>query len=446
MMKEIYQQLKGKKILILGFGREGKAAYRFIRKELPQQVLTIADRREIDTRGVERAIVIMGQKYQEDLHKYDLILKSPGIVLEDQSPDVIKRVTSQTELFLCAFSNQVIGITGTKGKSTTATLTYHILKAAHPNCLLMGNIGIPAFDLCDQINEDTLIVYELSCHQLEYIHVSPHVAVLLNLFEEHLDHYGTYENYIYAKENICRYQKANDVFICDMLHADDVTPLAPKLITISSDNREAALFVKDGVIRYEGHELMVQPEDSKLVGKHNLYNIGVAYAICHLYGVSDEQFMGALKTYEPLPHRLQNVGTYDGITFYDDSISTIGETTIQGMKSLPNVGTILLGGMDRGVDYTELAQYLLISKVKNIILMPDTDKRIQQLLSVFSKGTFNEKNILLADTLKDAVTLAKKVTDKGEICLLSPAAASYGFFKNFEERGEYFQRYVKGEE
>lgn len=145
------------------------------------------------------------------------------------------------------------------------------------------------------------------------------------------------------------------MFICDMLHADDVTPLAPKLITISSDNREAALFVKDGVIRYEGHELMVQPEDSKLVGKHNLYNIGVAYAICHLYGVSDEQFMGALKTYEPLPHRLQNVGTYDGITFYDDSISTIGETTIQGMKSLPNVGTILLGGMDRGVDYTELA-------------------------------------------------------------------------------------------
>lgn len=446
MVKDIYEQLKGKKILILGFGREGKAAYRFIRKELPDQVLTIADRREIDTCGVERAIVIMGQKYQEDLQKYDLILKSPGIVLEDKSPEVIKRVTSQTELFLRAFSKQVIGITGTKGKSTTATLTYHILKEAHPNCLLMGNIGIPAFDLCDQIDEDTLIVYELSCHQLEYIHVSPHVAVLLNLFEEHLDHYGTYENYIYAKENICRYQKPEDVFICDMLHAEDVAPLAAKLITASSEDRKAALFVKDGVIHYDGRELAVHPEDSKLVGKHNLYNIGVAYAICRLYGVSDGQFMAALKTYEPLPHRLQNVGTYDGVTFYDDSISTIGETTIQGMKSLPHVGTILLGGMDRGVDYTELAQYLLISKVKNIILMPDTDKRIQQLLSVFSKGTFNEKNILLAGTLKEAVELAKKVTEKGEICLLSPAAASYGFFKNFEERGEYFQRYVKGEE
>ena len=110
------------------------------------------------------------------------------------------------------------------------------------------------------------------------------------------------------------------------------------------------------------------------------------------------------------------------------------------------MGTILLGGMDRGVDYTELAQYLLISKVKNIILMPDTGKRIQQLLSVLSKGNFNEKKVLLADSLKEAVEMAKKVTKKGEICLLSPAAASYGFFKNFEERGDYFQRYVKGEE
>lgn len=446
MIQDIYEQLRGKKILILGFGREGQAAYRFIRKELPHQALTIADRREIDTRGVERAIVIMGKKYQEDLQKYDLILKSPGIVLEDKSPEVIERVTSQTELFLNAFSKQVIGITGTKGKSTTATLTYHILKQTHPNCLLMGNIGIPAFDLCDQIDRDTLIVYELSCHQLEYIHVSPHIAVLLNLFEEHLDHYGTFENYIYAKENICRYQTADDVFICDMLHAEDVIPLAPKLITVSLDNKDAALLIKDGVIHYDGHELAIHPEDSKLVGKHNLYNIGVAYAICRMAGLSDGQFMEALKTYEPLPHRLQNVGTFDGITFYDDSISTIGETTIQGMKSLQNVGTILLGGMDRGVDYTELAQYLLLSKVKNIILMPDTANRIEQLLSAFSKGTFNDKKILLASDLREAVAIAKKVTEKGEICLLSPAAASYGFFKNFEERGEYFQRYVKGEE
>ena len=446
MGKDIYEQLKGKKILILGFGREGKAAYRFIRKELPDQLLTIADRREIDTYGVNRAIVIKGEKYQEDLQKYDLILKSPGIVLEDKSPEVIQRVTSQTELFLNAFSKQVIGITGTKGKSTTATLTYHILKQAHSNCLLMGNIGIPAFDLVDQIDDDTLIVYELSCHQLEYIHVSPHVAVLLNLFEEHLDHYGTYENYIYAKENICRHQKAEDVFICNILHQDDVKPLAAKVITASLENNKADLFVKDGVIHYGGTELLIRPEDSKLMGKHNVYNIGVAYVICRHYGVSDQQFMEALATYEPLPHRLQKVGTYDGITFYDDSISTVGETAIQGLKSLRNVGTILLGGMDRGVDYTDLAQYLLISQVKNIVLMPDTDKRIQQLLSDFSEGTFNQKNVLLAKDLKEAVQIAKKVTEKGEICLLSPAAASYGFFKNFEERGEFFQRYVKEEE
>ena len=156
-------------------------------------------------------------------------------------------------------------------------------------------------------------------------------------------------------------------------------------------------------------------------------------------GVSKEDFIKALKSYETLPHRLQNIGTFNGITFYNDSISTIGETAIQAIKSLKKVGTLLLGGMDRGVDYTLLADFLIDADVKNIVLMPDTSKR---LFKLFEERKIN-KNIVFAKDLEEAVKISKEITNKGEICLLSPAAASYGFFRDFEERGEYFVKYVK---
>lgn len=439
MLKQIYDKLQGKKILILGFGREGKASYRFIRNGLGDMPLTIADKNEVNTENLVNVDVISGENYQKTLGKYDIILKSPGIVLEDKSEDVLKRVTSQTELFMNAFKKQVIGITGTKGKSTTTTLIYHILKSVNENCLLMGNIGIPSFDLVDKIDKDTMIVYELSCHQLEYIDASPKTAVLLNVFEEHLDHYGTFEKYIHAKENICRYQEKGDTLVCNIQNLENAKTHA-NIITASLDDKNADIFVEGNTVFYKDQKIEIPTPEIKLAGRHNLYNIGVAFAVCSQYGVKAIDFIKALKSYEPLPHRLQNVGTYDGITFYDDSISTIGETTISALKSLTNVGTLLLGGMDRGVDYTNLAKYLSNSQVKNIILMPDTAERIDKLLS---KG--NNKNIIFAKDLKEAVELAKKVTEKGEICLLSPAAASYGFFRDFEERGEYFQKYVKGE-
>ncbi len=435
MLKKIYDKLKDKKILILGFGREGMATYRFIRKEFPSLFLTIADKRDIDEKALEHVAVISGEDYQKTLKDYDMIIKSPGIVLEDKSSEILKKVTSQTELFMNAFRDKVIGITGTKGKSTTTTLIYHILKSVHPDCLLMGNIGIPAFDLVEKIGEDTLIVYELSCHQLEYINVSPHISVLLNLFEEHLDHYGSYENYILAKKNICKYQKDGDVFVCNILNQ---TKTDAKIIKASLDDADADVFVNGKTVVYGDEKFDIPIEDIKLAGRHNLYNIAVAFVVCSQYGVTTDEFIKFIKTYEPLPHRLQNIGTYNGITFYDDSISTIAQTTIEALKSLPSVGTLLLGGMDRGVDYNPLAEFLLTSTVENIVLMPDTSKRLEKLLS-----KVKDKKIITVENLKEAVKVAKKVTGKGKICLLSPAAASYGFFRDFEERGEYFVKYVK---
>lgn len=440
MISDIVRALEGKKLLLLGFGREGRASYDLIRRWLPQQPVTIADIKPVDLSGLSHVDGIFGQGYQDTLGDYDLILKSPGIVLKDKSEKIIQKVTSQTELFLEAFRDQVIGITGTKGKSTTTSLIYHVLKSVHPHCLLMGNIGIPAFSLVDEITPDTVIVYELSCHQLEYTKVSPHVAVLLNLFEEHLDHYGTKEAYFDAKRNICRYQQPGDVYFCNVLQKDDVLPLAARQVTLCQ-NGEADLWVQGRTIRFGSRQLVLPEGCCPLVGEHNLYNIMVAYGVAQLYGVSDGAFLTAIRSFSPLPHRLRNIGCYDGVIYYDDSISTACETAIQAMESLksPGVGSLLLGGMDRGINYESLCEYLMKNPPDHLILMPDSGRRIEEMLR--QRGYPGALHPVSG--LKEAVNLAKKVTPKGKICLLSPAAASYGFFKNFEERGEKFGQYVR---
>ena len=439
----VMQPMEGKNVLILGYGREGQATLHMLQKLVPGAKLTVADIREQQLpEGVHG---IFGDGYQDGLTAYDVVIKSPGIVLADKSVAVLERVTSQTELFLRAYRKQVIGITGTKGKSTTTALTWHILKSVRPDTLLMGNIGIPAFLQAEAIGPDTLIVYELSCHQLEYTHVSPHVAVLLNLFEEHLDHYGTKEAYFNAKRNICRFQNEDDLYFCNLLQKDDVPDAKAKRITMQqAPDAKADLSVVGREVRIDGHVLPLPEGCTRLAGEHNLYNIGVAYGICRQFGVTDDQFMAALADFEPLPHRLQRVGTFEGVTYYDDSISTACETAIGAMEALASagVGSILLGGMDRGIDYSSLVDFLMQAPADNpsyLILMPDSGMRVGEMLK--ERG-FDQNRLIFTDGLKQAVQKAKQVTPKGKVCLLSPAAASYGFFKNFEERGEFFQKYV----
>ncbi len=441
---EVLRRLKGKKLLLLGYGREGQASLALIRETLPDADLTVADRKEQTL--PDGVAGIFGADYQKTLREYDVIIKSPGIVLEDKSPALLEKVTSQTELFLAAYRGQVIGITGTKGKSTTTSLIHHVLQSVYPDTLLMGNIGIPAFSLADKVGEKTILVYELSCHQLEYTRVSPHIAVLLNLFEEHLDHYGTKEAYFDAKRNIARFQDEHDLYFCNYLQRNDLPDARAQRFTMEQAEHSAAdLQIVGREVRFAGHTLPLPEGCTLLEGTHNLYNIGVAYGVCLQYGITDEQFLAALATFSPLPHRLQKVGTFDGVTYYDDSISTAVETAVGALKALAQygVGSILLGGMDRGIDYEGLCDYLLTCPQDNpryLILMPDSGLRIGRMLR--EKG-FPADRLVETDGLESAVRAAKRLTPKGSVCLLSPASASYGFFKNFEERGEYFQRFVK---
>ncbi|MDO5417902.1 MAG: Mur ligase family protein, partial [Lachnospiraceae bacterium] len=215
-MTQIDSWVAGKKVLLLGFGREGQSTYRMLQRTKAYKTLAISDQMAKNWLPDEEIDWITGPDYQKTMDDYDVVFKSPGIVLERPVEDYRCRILSQTEVFFQLFREQIVGITGTKGKSTTTSLLYHILKSAGRRAMIAGNIGIPAFDRMDEIEEDTEIVFELSCHQLEYMTVSPHTAVLLNIHEEHLDHYGTMEKYVAAKEQIYRNQKPGDVLLCNV--------------------------------------------------------------------------------------------------------------------------------------------------------------------------------------------------------------------------------------
>ena len=466
MKKWIWEHIKGKKVLILGFGREGKSTYSMIRGIGGFAELGISDKNPVNVSEADVKLYT-GENYQKCLPGYDIVIKSPGIVLEEELSNDTYRLLSQTEIFFSCYKSQVIGITGTKGKSTTTTLLHHILKQAGKDAILAGNIGIPAFDIANQVKKSSVVVFEMSSHQLEYMTVSPKIGVFLNVHEEHLDHYGTMEKYVAAKQNIYENQTAGDVLYCNIENMplqceSEVVVLQhfqeegeyKKYLSDENGWRQAVqekypytcravLGVYDNQIHYQEHTLVLPVEEIPLVGSHNYFDIGVVYGICQEYGIDDLQFLNALKTYETLPHRLQYVGTYDGVRYYDDSISTICDTAIQALLSVKDADTILIGGMDRGIDYTELIDFLHVHPISHIILMETTGRRIYEEIQERGERFRQPERILLVKHLEDAVQKAKEVTKKGKSCILSPAAASYGIFKDFNQRGEVFQALIK---
>ena len=324
-------------------------------------------------------------------------------------------------------------------------MLYHILKEAGKSCVLAGNIGIPAFDVAEEIGEDTIICFEMSSHQLEYMTVAPKYGVLMNIHEEHLDHYGTMAKYVAAKENIYRNQIEGDTLICNAQILPKEGTCKSEVISIDYEweNENADIQIGENYIRYQGEVYDIPVDEISLIGVHNYYDIGVAYAYAKRFGVSKDVFTSGLKTYETLPHRLQFIGKIDGVKYYDDSISTICDTTIQALNSLKDTDTVLIGGMDRGIDYRELIEYLGSHPVPHIILMEATGKRIYEEIQAGYPDFWKKERIELVEHLEDAVALAKKITAKDKSCVMSPAAASYGIFKNFEERGEVFARLVR---
>ena len=403
-----YKKFDNKRILIWGYGREGKSTEQFLKDCCKPLSVDIFE----------------GKIEDIDEDKYDYIIKSPGIVMEEDS----EKYTSQTDIFLETFRDHVIGITGTKGKSTTSSMMAHVLKdCLSEKVILLGNIGEPCLNYYADMDDDTVVVFEMSCHQLAHAHVSPHIAVMLNLYEEHLDYYGTLKKYFAAKCNITKFQKAGDHFYV----GDQVPPIKNKSgVRVRVINRADT------------------PEyELKILGEHNCYNAYVVSTIAtELFGLNETEVRESLKTFEGLNHRLQFVGTSEGVDYYDDSISTIPGATISALESVKNAFSVIVGGMDRGIDYSLLIDYVRNHPEYCYIFAYESGKRIYESVnSEDFKGATKENGTgcFYVEDLEAAVKLAKELTPKGKACILSPAAASYGYFKNFEHRGEVFTELVR---
>ena len=432
-MSRIIEYVKDKKILILGFGREGKSTYNYIRKHLPEKELFVGDRNEPQIED-ENVKVIFGENYLDCLGDFDIVFKSPGIAFleDDMYPDTTE-ITCQTDMFLRFCDPVVVGITGSKGKTTTSTLIYEMLKAGGVNTCLIGNIGVPVFEKADEGN-DLVAVIEMSSHQLEFTKASPHVAVLVNIYQEHLDHYKTgYEGYVGAKLNIALHQKKDDVLIYNpeqdltgVVDWEKVIKGTPKPVTFTAAAEDE--FV---------NELWKSTEHLK--GEHNRQDIAYALAAARVFGVSDDAARLAISGFGGIEHRMEYVGVINDVTYYNDSIATIPTAVMGAVKAIGNVDTHVFGGLDRGIDYTDFIAFLKDNNVKNLIGLPETGHIIIDEL----KKQGCTKNMICAKDMADAVENADKFTEKGKSCLFSPAAASYNYYKNFEEKGKHFKKLVQ---
>ena len=448
MYNSIIEKLKDKKLCILGFGKEGKSTYNFIRRHLKDKFITIIDKEDvsidIEDNNVE---VIFGDNYLSNLEKYDLIIKTPGISLNDMNIDKIKnKLTSQLELLLETFKDNSIGITGTKGKSTTSSLMYKILVDQGYDTYLVGNIGKPIFDDIEKYNNNTYLVIEVSALQLEYIKVSPKYAIILNLFEDHLDHSKTVEHYHENKMNIFKYQDGGDIGIYSLDNENTVKYINNTMylsnlysVTINNIQKENTIYLDGDKVIYNSNILYNSNNERNLVGNHNLSNIMFCLLLSNLLGLNNDKVTKSINEFNGLEHRMEFVGIYDDIIYYNDTIATIPDATINAIETLKNVDTLIFGGMDRGIDYNPLLNYLINSNIKNLICMPTTGYNIGKII----EENVKTKNIYYIELLEDAVDKAKEVTEKGKICLLSPAASSYEYFKNFEEKGKKYKELVR---
>ena len=439
-------ELKNKKILVLGFGKEGKDNYLALRKLFPKKILAIADKlefKELSKKNQEllkkdkNLKLYLGKNYLEFLKNYQLIIKTPGIKLSSLKPFLRKKtkITSQTEIFFEYCPGKIIGVTGTKGKGTTSSLIYQILKKGGFKAHLIGNIGRPVFKTLLKAKKEDIFVYELSSHQLQFLKKSPYIAVFLNLYPDHLDYYKNFKEYCQAKKSIAVYQTKKDYFIYN----------SEQKLLREFAKKSKAKRIPFNAKKIKNLEKIIARKEIPLKGDFNLLNILAAVLVGKIFNISSEKIRRAIRSFKPMSHRLEFVGKYKGIEFYNDSFATIPQATIAAMDTLgKKVKTLILGGSSkREIDFPILARKILKSKIENLILFPDTGKEIWKEILNFKKGDQNLPKSFFVSSMAEAVKTAYKYTKKGSICLLSPASASFSIFQNYKERGNLFKKYVR---
>ena len=437
-------ELAGRRVAILGAGREGLAAWRAIRRRFPRQDLWLLTERapaggalpDLD----ERCDHLVVAPFEAGaLEGFEVLVRSPGVSLYRpalrRAAEDGARVTTGTNLWFAEHPGErTICVTGTKGKSTTVALLAHLLRAAGAEAVAAGNIGRPLLD-CEGMEASWWVV-ELSSYQIADLDARPDVAVLLNLSEEHLDWHG----------DVARYQR-DKLRLAGL--ADDGLVVAnhrdPVLRRALADREAVAWFgVPDGFHvaeggLYRGDAPVLTPADSPLRGRHNLENLAAALTVLRAIGVDAGPLAKALQGFEPLAHRLQPVGERDGVRYVDDSISTTPVSTLAALEACAGSPVVLLvGGLDRGLDWRAFARAVRAAPPRAIIGMPDSGAAVIDCLA--AEGVAPEAGLHRAEGLEAAVRLAARLAVHGGTVLLSPGAPSFPRFRDYRERGEAFAR------
>lgn len=449
---------QNKKVAILGLGVEGLESLQYVTKKGAfVWVLDKKQREYIDQNYLSQAEsfypqFILGKNYLDKLSDYDFIFRSPGVrrllpeLLQAQKSGV--EITSEIKVFFDLCPCPIIGITGTKGKGTTATMVYNMLKNAGQDVYLGGNIGVPPLSFIDKLQTSSIVVLELSSFQLQDLNKSPHIGVLLMVTSEHLDHHSTIEEYIDSKRNLLRFQSKDDYAVInrDYPASNESDVYTDAKVFYISRERETnngcfALNGKVFVRRNDSDDEIIATNEIALPGKHNYENVCAAVMAARLAGVNKKYIIPVLKTFTGLPHRLELVAVKNGATYYDDSFSTTPETAIAAIESFDKPKILILGGSSKGSDFTILGKVIRESdSIKAIIGIGEEWEEIK------SEINDNKAKLLVvegANDMKTIVAAANKLAKPGDVVLLSPACASFGMFANYKDRGEKFKQEVQ---
>lgn len=407
------------KVAILGAGREGKSIKKYLLTN------KLFKKNEID---------LLDQKtnpnYLDNLEQYKIIFRSPGIYFLNESiQKAVKKsasrrikISSSTKLFFEKCPCKIIGITGTKGKTTTATLLYKILKNAKKKAYLTGNIGKPAINILNELDKDSIVVLELSSFQLQDMVKSPEIGVVLDITPDHQDVHKSFEEYVEAKSNIARHQGKNDI------------------IVFSSSNEHSAKIAKKSPGQKIGLSLKTNNEfldkikiSLKLPGTHNLKNAYFAATAAKIIGIPEKIILKTIKQFKSIQFRIQKIKNNPEV--YNDSASTNPEAAIAAIKAI-NPDVLIMGGLNKNLDYKNIKDVIANSNVQNVFIYGSNRFELEKLMPKTAK-------VISTETLKQLFSKNKKTIKNGKRILFSPASASLDQFKNYKERGKTFNRLIK---
>ncbi len=445
-------ELNGKRVLVVGLGKSGVASALFMKAHGAR--VTVSDTKSGDELRNEIPVLLdngitveTGGHGDRTFQGQDLIVVSPGVPVDApplvQARSLGESVIGEIELAAQFLPGPIVAITGSNGKTTTTTLTGEIMTASGFQALVGGNIGTPAISLAERAKPATVIVLEISSFQLETIQsFRPKVAVVLNVTPDHLDRHRTFEIYAAAKTRIFENQQSED---CAVLNADDPTCVAMSKKTraqvywFSRQNEvERGAWVRDGNVVFRdgsGQREIMQVSEVPLKGAHNLENVLAAVCASVLMGCAAEKIRQAVHDFKAVEHRLEFVASIGGVDYYNDSKATNVDATIKALESFPANIHLILGGKDKGSDYTVLND-LLRQRVKRVYTIGAAASKVESQI----KGP----EVVHAETLENAIRKAHASAQPGDVVLLAPACASFDQFKSYEHRGRIFKEVVRG--